>query len=83
MVLRYAFCKACGQSCPDISKIVEQRPYSSSLKDEKMFFFGAEFGDGSNEEHFHLGITSIGLLKSCLKDEQKLYHLDSTYKILR
>jgi hypothetical protein len=50
---------------------------------DDMFFFGAHFGDGTDADHFHVGMTSIGMLKPLLDKRKKLYHLDATYKILK
>ena len=45
-----------------------------------MFVFGEkELGDGSDENHFHLGFSTINLMKNIVITE--LFHIDCTYKI--
>ena len=48
---------------------------------EETIYFGEELADGSNENHFHLGMTSKKLLQNinCVN----IFHLDCTYKIVR
>ena len=47
------------------NKIFTETLYES-LNDEDPFYFGVQTGDGSDENHFHLGFTSKSLL-SCIE----------------
>ncbi len=78
--------KARGDSnkLEDIQSHVNSRSYETRASNTDMFFFGADFGDGSDSDHFHLGFTSVALLKSCIENQHsKLFHLDATYKVLK
>ncbi len=51
----------------------------ASLSDP--IFFGVVFGDGTDENHVHLGITSKSLLENIHKSD--IFHIDTTYKIIK
>jgi len=42
--------------------------YNTNIPDNELFPFGIDLGDGSDENHFHLGFTSLKLLKNCEKN---------------
>ena len=65
----------------EIESFVNQRKNSSDVNDNEMFFFGEDFGNGSDESHFHVGMTSIELLRRCADGGHRLYHIDATYKV--
>lgn len=67
----------------DIQNLINAKTYRDDLGPTDLFFFGVNLGDGTDEEHFHLGMTNLALLEQCLKYEDSLFHLDSTYRILR
>ncbi|CAF0754992.1 unnamed protein product [Brachionus calyciflorus] len=50
-----------------------------------MFTFGVDLDVGSDDDHFHLGMTSYNLLKNIeLAGPNKgIFHLDCTYKIIK
>ena len=57
--------------------------YEDRESDDDMLFFGQDFGDGSDENYFHVGMTSIQLLKRCIDGKRRLYHIDATYKVIK
>jgi hypothetical protein len=65
----------------DVKRLVENNQYKDELSDEEAFVFGCKLDDGTDKDHFQLGITSHKLL-SRLKEGQ-LFHLDATYKIIK
>ena len=42
----------------DIKKFVASHGYSPELGDNDLYCFGVEYGDGSDEDHFHVGFTT-------------------------
>ncbi len=51
--------------------------------DHDMFIFGCQLGDGSDEDHFHLGFTSRNLIRQIVNFSKGCYHIDATYKIVK
>ena len=52
--------------------------------DDALFTFGIELGDGSDQNHFHLGFTSVKLIKQIEEFQNRVcYHIDATYKIVK
>lgn len=70
-----------------MAKYVETKRYKPlSTRENQLFVFGDELGDGSDENHFHLGFTSHKLLRRMYEhnaQENGVFHLDSTYKIVK
>ena len=51
---------------------------------QELFVFGEQIGDGSEEDHFHLGFTSEKLIKNMVVfNNNGTYHIDCTYKIIK
>ena len=49
----------------------------NSLLSDDLIYFGAEVEDGSDEHHFHLGLTSKRLLET-INGEQIIFEIDFT-----
>jgi hypothetical protein len=65
----------------ELNKHVETLKYNSDPN--KMFVFGYD-GDGTEEHHFHLGFTSITILKKMEHfNNRGCFHIDATYKIVK
>lgn len=64
-----------------VEEYVKSNLYKPELSDDEMFFFGANFGDGSDSNHFQLGFTSKALLKRL--NYCNVLHMDATYKIVK
>jgi hypothetical protein len=71
----------------DLSKYVKEKLIFDDEKTEEyeLFVFGEKYGSGKDDDHFHLGFTSIGLLRQLesLDAEHTMFHIDATYRILR
>lgn len=70
--------------CDDINNINGVEEYVNSqtcFSSSDVIFFGSDFGDGTDEKHFHLGITTKALLGNIHKSE--IFHIDATYKIIK
>jgi hypothetical protein len=72
-----------------IERLLENETASVTPECPDLLFFGynkdengnIKLGDGSDEEHFHLGITSHRLLKKLRRS--RIYYIDCTYKIIK
>ena len=57
-------------SLEGVESFIENKIFNDTLceglNDEDPFYFGVQTGDGSDENHFHLGFTSKSLL-SCIE----------------
>ena len=57
-------------SLEGVESFIENKKFNvticESLNDEDPFYFGVQLGDGSDENHFHLGFTSKSLL-TCIE----------------
>jgi hypothetical protein len=57
---------------------------SGKTKDHEMIFFGVELGNGSDSSHFHLGFTTVYLVKRIDDfDNRGEFNIDATYKIVK
>ena len=66
----------------DLQDFLETIQYEEGVtKDDEIFEFGTELGNGAEENHFHLGFTSLKLLQNVKHDG--VYHFDLTYKIVK
>ena len=63
----------------------ENLAYSTSNDDHKTFSFGVELGDGSEQNHLHLSLTSPRLLRNInlVKEPGACFTFDCTYKIVK
>ncbi len=41
----------------------EDLRFKSTTKDNELFVFGTDFGNGTDTDHFHCGFTSVNLLR--------------------
>ena len=71
-----------GNSVEAVKKYYDDNKWYEGIPDDEMFCFGGEFGDGADAKHFHMGFTSITLMKRLEAAEAEL-HLDGTYRLLR
>jgi hypothetical protein len=73
----------CGDinSINGVEEFVNGYPTVDQLGSSEPVFFGAEYGNGTDENHFHLGVTSKSLLENIHKSE--IFHIDATYKIIK
>ena len=69
----------------ELKSFLDSIQYNTNTSDNELFPFGIELGDGSDDFHFHLGFTSLKLLKNCEKISKDcgIFHLDATYKIIK
>ena len=69
----------------DLNEYVRGLKYIEGATEEnQLFTFGNEIGDGTDEDHFHLGFTSLKLLKNInIFVNKGCYHIDATYKIVK
>ena len=72
----------------DDNNIDQFKEFISSLEyvdgvtgDDELFTFGTSFGDGSGDDHFHLGLTSKKMLSRV--ELKGMFHIDATYKIVK
>lgn len=67
---------------------IERFKFSNIKDDDDLFVNKIKkiLGQGSEDDHFHLGFTSKKLLKRMVDHEaldKAVFHLDATYKIVR
>lgn len=70
----------------DNNNIEELKEFVETGLDHEFLIFGEQYGDGSDEEPFHLGFTTKELLKQIEEtcaNSKATFHLDCTYKIVR
>ena len=60
---------------------MDEHGYSEELANDELYCFGVEYGDGSDEDHFHVGFTSKSMLSRV--NGACVYHCDGTYRILK
>ena len=76
-----------GVNSNNIEVVVEEiknNLYSKkkAYKQDDVFYFGKPLiGNGSNEDHCHIMITSLSLMNNCSK--KGVFHVDGTYKIFK
>jgi hypothetical protein len=47
----------------DLKAYAETLQYHEDIEENEMFVFGEDYGDGSDKAHFHIGFTSVKMLK--------------------
>ncbi|CAF0870118.1 unnamed protein product [Brachionus calyciflorus] len=62
-------------------RTVDNENFFLNLVDDEPFYFGVDISDGSQDSHFHLGISSKKLLENLKIGET--FHLDCTYKVVK
>jgi hypothetical protein len=56
--------------------------YSEGItKEDELYTFGEHYGDGSDTEHFQLGLTSKKMMAKV--ELNGMFHIDATYKIVK
>ena len=69
---------------PDLEAFLSQSAYvPGETPDHRLFTFGVQLGDGSDAEHFHLGMTSKTLLENITRASGNTYAFDCTYKVIK
>jgi DNA-binding transcriptional regulator YiaG len=75
-----------------VIKLIDKYKYKKELEKDSPFFIGYRkesdskvpiIGNGSDDNHLRLFITSKRLLKNLDTDLPGVYHIDSTYKLIR
>ena len=67
-----------------LNEYVSKLHYNKKTEFDQLFVFGDEIGNGTDENHFHLGFTSLKLLKRIDEfNNRGCYHIDATYKIIK
>ena len=67
-------------SIEEVKKFYDDNMFYEDINREEMFCFGGEFGDGSEEMHFHMGYASLNLMQRI--EQLGELHLDGTYRII-
>lgn len=70
-----------NNSLDDVKTYVSGKKFKAYKEDDEMFFFGENLNDGSDNDHFQLGFTSLPLLNLLVKNG--MFHVDATYKIIK
>ena len=68
----------------ELKQFLESIRYDPEKTADDLFPFGVQLGNGSDEEHFHLGFTGVKLLERLKTFKNSgSYHIDATYKIVK
>ena len=68
----------------EIASYIEQLKYVPlQTADDELIVFGCEIGNGSDSNHFHLGFSSIKLVRQIETFPHCCFHIDATYKIVK
>ena len=66
----------------ELQKFADGLKYVDGVtKDDDLFTFGTNYGDGSESSHFQLGLTSKTMLSRVQLNG--MFHIDATYKIVK
>jgi hypothetical protein len=65
----------------DIKKFVNDNGYYADINPKEFFIFGADVGNGTEENHLQIGFTSTELMSRI--PSGVVYHCDATYKIVK
>ena len=52
-----------NNNIPELKSFLDSIQYNTNTSDNKLFPFGIELGDGSDDFYFHLGFTSLLVTK--------------------
>ena len=67
----------------ELKQFLESIRYDPEKTADDLFPFGVQLGNGSDEEHFHLGFTGAKLSERLITFKNSgLYHIDANYKIV-
>ncbi|CAF1023345.1 unnamed protein product [Brachionus calyciflorus] len=69
----------------ELKPILDNYRYQYGVtKNDELFLFGVDLGEGTEKNHFHLVFTSYSLLKNIeFANKGGMFHLDATYKIVK
>ena len=72
-----------NNSLEDVEKFIRQNEFEEGhdVYEDEFFCFGAKLGDGSDDNHFQVSLTSKTLLSRIFRG--KVFHIDATYKIVK
>ena len=75
--------KICDENnLDDFQEYVKTLKYKENVsKDNELFAFGEKIGNGSDGEHFQIGLTSKTMLSRV--ELNGMLHLDATYQIVK
>jgi hypothetical protein len=65
----------------DVKDFVEENGYNEDINENEFFTFGELLGNGTDEEHFQCGFTSVKLMSRM--PEGIVFHCDATYKVVK
>ena len=65
----------------DVKKFVKDNGYHDNIDSKEYFTFGESIGNGTDENHFQVGFTSLDLLSRI--PSGVIFHFDCTYKIVK
>ena len=65
----------------DVEKFIQENQYHENLDSKAFFTFGFKSGNGTDKQHFQVGLTSVNLLSRILSGV--VFHCDCTYKIVK
>ncbi|CAF0849063.1 unnamed protein product [Brachionus calyciflorus] len=76
-----------SNSISAVKDFIKQNLYKEGIEENKPFFFSVDdelkLGDGSNEEHLNICISSLKLLSNLDSSIPGAYHIDGTYKLIK
>jgi hypothetical protein len=64
-----------------VKKFVKDNGYHDNIDSKEYFTFGESIGNGTDENHFQVGFTSLDLLSRI--PSGVIFHFDCTYKIVK
>jgi hypothetical protein len=68
----------------ELEEYLEKFKFNQNMNESDLFVFGQDLGDGSPNNHFHIGFTSKKPLKLIAKfGNRGCWHIDATYKIIK
>jgi hypothetical protein len=80
--VKYLKGKICTKNkVEDIKKFVNDNGYYADKNPKEFFIFGADVGNGTEENHLQIGFTSTELMSRI--PSGVVYHCDATYKIVK
>jgi ribosome biogenesis protein Nip4 len=80
--VKYLKSKVCtNNNVQDIKKFVDDHQYYEDINPKEFFIFGADVGNGTEENHLQISFTSTELLSRI--PSGVVFHCDATYKIVK
>ncbi|CAF0708035.1 unnamed protein product [Brachionus calyciflorus] len=90
VVFRYRN-KSTFNSIQAVQDLIKKNQFYDNIDENRPFFFNVDkdkngeilIGNGSDERHLHICLTSLELLKNLDSNLSGSYHIDGTYKLIR